>query len=319
MSEAPSPQFIDLLEESARLNALELEAAEKVVASGTGGAAWVGEPKLASKLVPIYRFFNTATNAHFFTASTEERDHIRANLPIFQFEGIAFYANLAPARGLSPVYRFYNTQTGVHLFTISESEKTNIQKNIPQFLYEGIAYYASQVTAAGTSSIRRFLVRDKGFHFYTSSAEEAARIRATLPNYIDEGPAYFALTSTWTQPVDVDLTIGSWVLTARDSANSSWTGSTLVFSQQAVSGENNTFHARVNFVRNGQPYGAEDFTGTLYASGRMEMSGYSVTPGYNLITANWRALLNVAGNQFLDGTWSRPDGRVISGNWTAVR
>lgn len=329
ISPTPTPDFVAAMEESGQLNVLELQAAEKAASLpidssypasllSTNEFAY-GVQKLASKQVPIYRFFNSSTSAHFFTASETEKNDIRARLPVFRYEGIAFYASPTPARGLSAVYRFFNGATGVHLFTISENEKNNIQRNIPQFSYEGIAYYASQVAAAGTSGIRRFFVRDRGFHFYSSSAEEAARIRATLPNYVDEGLAYYALNSSWVPPVDVDLTVGSWILTANDTSGSSWSGSTLTFTQQVVSGNNYTLLAHVNFVRNGLPNGSEDFRGTLYGNGRLEMSGYSVPPGFNLTTADWQALLNVPGNQFLNGSWSRPDGMVIAGNWTAVR
>lgn len=318
----PEPTLVDLLEASGQINAKELqavaEAASGAIAVETTTSA-TGDQKSAPSLVPIYRFFNTRTASHFYTASLEERNNVIATLPTLQYEGIAFYASTKPARGLSPVYRFYNTQTGVHLYSISEAEKTNIQKNIPAFKYEGIAYYASQITAAGTSGLRRFFVRDRGFHFYSSSPEEAARIRATLPNYVDEGPAYYALTPGWSAPVDVDLRLGRWILTGQDTQGTRWDGSELVFTQQVPSGDNYSIVGRVNFLANGSPRGWEDFSGTLYADGRLEMSGYAVATGFNLTTADWKAVLNVAGNQFLNGVWSRADGRVIPGTWTAVR
>jgi len=42
--------------------------------------------------IPIYRFFNTNTGAHFYTPSVAERDNVEDNLPGFQSEGIAYYA-----------------------------------------------------------------------------------------------------------------------------------------------------------------------------------------------------------------------------------
>ena len=42
--------------------------------------------------IPIYRFLNTDTNAHFFTASEVERQSIEDNLTNYSSEGIAFYA-----------------------------------------------------------------------------------------------------------------------------------------------------------------------------------------------------------------------------------
>ena len=42
--------------------------------------------------IPIYRFYNSDTGAHFYTPSAVERDNVEQNLPDFQSEGIAYYA-----------------------------------------------------------------------------------------------------------------------------------------------------------------------------------------------------------------------------------
>ena len=42
--------------------------------------------------IPIYRFLNTDTGAHFYTPSETERTAIEDNLPNYNSEGIAFYA-----------------------------------------------------------------------------------------------------------------------------------------------------------------------------------------------------------------------------------
>jgi hypothetical protein len=44
----------------------------------------------------LYRFYNQATGAHFFTASSSERDHVIATYPQFIYEGVAYYAFGAP-------------------------------------------------------------------------------------------------------------------------------------------------------------------------------------------------------------------------------
>lgn len=44
-----------------------------------------------SNIVPVYRFFNSSTGAHLFTADTAQRDRIRNNYPQFNYEGIKFY------------------------------------------------------------------------------------------------------------------------------------------------------------------------------------------------------------------------------------
>jgi len=139
-----------------------------------------GSPK-AQGTVPVYRFYNRATGAHFYTASASERDHIRATLPVMSYDGPAFEASPVAAAGLSPVHRFYNRQTGVHFYTISESERAQVQANLPQFHYEGIAYYASMVAGPGLRPLSRFYLAGKGYHFYTVTPTEVAYLCAVLP------------------------------------------------------------------------------------------------------------------------------------------
>ncbi|MEI6162357.1 MAG: trypsin-like peptidase domain-containing protein [Roseococcus sp.] len=43
----------------------------------------------------VYRFFNTFTGVHFYTTSEAERDDIRARLPDYRYESVAFYTDLA--------------------------------------------------------------------------------------------------------------------------------------------------------------------------------------------------------------------------------
>ncbi|MER2252236.1 Ig-like domain-containing protein [Methylorubrum podarium] len=57
---------------------------------GVGSFAFETDQGAATEAV--YRFFNAKTNGHFFTISEAERDQVRANLPDFRYEGIAFYA-----------------------------------------------------------------------------------------------------------------------------------------------------------------------------------------------------------------------------------
>ncbi|MCB4824163.1 hypothetical protein, partial [Roseicella aerolata] len=41
----------------------------------------------------LFRFYNPTTGAHFYTTSVAERDSVMANLPMFNYEGIAFYVD----------------------------------------------------------------------------------------------------------------------------------------------------------------------------------------------------------------------------------
>jgi len=41
----------------------------------------------------VFRFFNTQTGTHFYTAAEAEKDSIVANLPTFNFEGTAYWVD----------------------------------------------------------------------------------------------------------------------------------------------------------------------------------------------------------------------------------
>ena len=142
--------------------------------------------KASEAELTVFRFYNTTSGAHFYTASVTERDEIRAQPSAFVYEGPAFQASSQGGVNLSPVYRFFNTSTGVHFYTISESEKNHIQQNLPQFHLEGVAYYASQAAASGFRPLYRAYVSNKGFHFYSVNAGETAG----LAQYLAEGVAY---------------------------------------------------------------------------------------------------------------------------------
>jgi VCBS repeat-containing protein len=58
---------------------------------GVGFGAY-NDPDDRSGLVPVFRFFNTETGGHFYTASEEERDFVLEELPSYRFEDIGFYA-----------------------------------------------------------------------------------------------------------------------------------------------------------------------------------------------------------------------------------
>jgi len=168
-------------------------APKSVYASG-GVAA-----KAAAVRIPVFRFHNGSTGAHFYTTSTAERDQVQANLsPPFSFEGPAFSVASAFSPGLHPVHRFFNTRSGVHFYTISEAERANVAANLPHFNYEGVAYHASQVAGTGLVPFYRFYVPSRGFHFYTASVAERNNIQANLSAiYTYEGVGYHVLDSDW--------------------------------------------------------------------------------------------------------------------------
>jgi len=212
-STPPSQQTIAYQKEGARLNSEELAQIAKtgVLPQAFDGPLLTGEDdsastkssaaqKSAASRTPAYRFFNTNTQAHFFTVNATERDNVIATLPFLSYEGPAFYGSRSTVPGLSPVHRFYNGLTGVHFYTISEAERANVVATLPQFSYEGIAYYASTMGGTGYTPLYRFFYASKGFHFYTDGLAERDNIIATLPQYTYEGIGYYVLSSNWQTP-----------------------------------------------------------------------------------------------------------------------
>jgi uncharacterized protein (DUF1800 family) len=68
------------------------------------GAAYYAMPAPGTDgRVELFRFYNTVTGAHFYTTSAAERDQVRATLPQFVFEGVAYYVYGAGGLPVPPV------------------------------------------------------------------------------------------------------------------------------------------------------------------------------------------------------------------------
>ena len=91
---------------------------------------------------PLYRFYSSKNNYHFFTSSLSEKNSVIANMSsIYTYEGIAYYVSNS-STGAAPVYRFFNTVNGSHFWTISSAEKDHILATWPNiYSYEGVGYY----------------------------------------------------------------------------------------------------------------------------------------------------------------------------------
>lgn len=140
--------------------------------------------------VDIYRFYNSQTNTHFFTASPSERDIIQNTFPSFKFEGVGFKA--APDQiGADPVFRFYNTETNTHFFTPSIAERDHIVATFPTLKLEGIGFYASDKDGGGLTEVYRFYNEDTRVHFYTPSILEKNTIQEKFPSFHFEGVAFY--------------------------------------------------------------------------------------------------------------------------------
>jgi hypothetical protein len=160
------------------------------VTAATDTGVWEYTFDPAGALEPVFRFFNTQTSAHFYTASASERDHVLATWPQFVYEGTAFFAAAAPSPGTLSIYRFYNTQTGAHFYTASVAERDHVLATWPQFLYEGVRFYAFADSEPGSVKLYRFFNTQTGAHFYTTQDDERDAVDQHLPQFVDEGVVY---------------------------------------------------------------------------------------------------------------------------------
>ncbi|MDR0225577.1 MAG: trypsin-like serine protease [Burkholderiaceae bacterium] len=149
----------------------------------------------SSARAPVYRFFNTRTGAHFYTANAEERDYVIANYREFQYENVAFYAATQQLQSLSPVFRFYNASTGAHFYTIDAFERQQVNIYYKSFKDEGPVWYALQQAGTDSVPMYRFFNLQTGAHFYTTNAAERDLVISIYPAFKYEGVAYHVWSS----------------------------------------------------------------------------------------------------------------------------
>lgn len=163
------------------------------VAYNTALKQWLGASGATSR-IPVYRFYNATTGAHFFTSSAAERDFVMQTYPQFVYESVAFYAYAQPTAGQESVYRFFNTSNGAHFYTINQAESDYVRMAYPVFKYEGPIWYAQAVAGNGATPIYRFFKPSTGTHFYTISAAERDFVIANYKDFQYESIAYYAWT-----------------------------------------------------------------------------------------------------------------------------
>jgi hypothetical protein len=154
-----------------------------------------------SDAVPVYRFWNTQINSHFYTISLTERDHIIAEYPhIWVYEEIAFYVHPSQISNAVPVYRFWNKISGAHFYTIHEEERGKLLNEYAHvFEYEDIAFYVFASQQTSTVPVYRFWYNgsaEKNSHFYTISESERDKLINEYSHvYVPEGIAFYVFAS----------------------------------------------------------------------------------------------------------------------------
>lgn len=146
--------------------------------------------------ISVYRFYNPTTKHHFYTASDNEANYIKATMAsTWSFEGASFgirETSSCPAD--QSVYRFWSDTKQGHFYTIDTNERDYIIANYPQnvWRYEGTAYCAYKTSVTNTP-LYRFWSDTQQSHFYTTSIGERDHIIATYPSNVwrYEGTAYW--------------------------------------------------------------------------------------------------------------------------------
>jgi len=132
----------------------------------------------------IYRYYNSATQDHFYVVAGAEKDKVEAQYPsVWTSEGIAFYAYGEKTAETVPVYRLYNLKNGNHFYTSNEAEKSKLINNYPDtWAYEKIAFYAYSYSQSGLAPVYRLYDSKDEAHFYTANEAEKNKLLNLYPN-----------------------------------------------------------------------------------------------------------------------------------------
>jgi len=120
------------------------------------GPAWTAYATQVAGTVPLYRFFSTQYQGHFFTTSAPERDSIIATYSTneWHYEGIAYYVFPAntTTTGTSAVARFWSSDFKQHFYTANADEaaftKTHYALNVWQYERDDFAIPTASATVA---------------------------------------------------------------------------------------------------------------------------------------------------------------------------
>lgn len=146
---------------------------------------------------PVYRFYNSVSDSHFYTITQSERDAmLAANSPGVSYDGIRFYAYTSNPSALEPVYRFYNATRNTYFYTISQTERDLLIQLNPSWSYQGVGWYANSATGSTNTALYRFYNASAGAHFFTTDTTERDLVISNLPRFRYEGIGYYV----WNTP-----------------------------------------------------------------------------------------------------------------------
>ena len=197
--------------------------------SGTAGSGTTGSgvpvngttvngttgPGTASAGLGVYRFFDSSTGTHFFTADVNEKNSLMSPSsagyrPDLKEEVNNFGAAdpSTAGSGVETVYRFFDTVHGTHFFTASQSEASSLMDPKSSTYRSDLTFEPSSsflehsTQQAGDVAVYRFFDQTYGTHFYTGSQSEYAAI--TTPgaagyraDLVSEGVGFYAPSGSY--------------------------------------------------------------------------------------------------------------------------
>jgi len=109
------------------------------------GVAFRSYNAAVNSATPVYQFWSNKYGDHYYTISKTKRDYLISKYPdsVWEYQGVAFYANKASVIGSAPVYQFWSNKYGDHYYTISKTKRDYLISKYPDSVweYEGIAFY----------------------------------------------------------------------------------------------------------------------------------------------------------------------------------
>jgi hypothetical protein len=92
---------------------------------------------------PVYRYWSSKFERHFYTISEEEKSNVDENPDWDLYDGIKFCAyerEIADQAGFSGVYRFWDKIGGGHFYTASTYEYNKVIDEDPTWKYEQVGF-----------------------------------------------------------------------------------------------------------------------------------------------------------------------------------
>ena len=134
--------------------------------------------------VEMHRLYNPNSGEHFYTADTDERDHlVEAG---WSYEGVAWNA---PDYSHIPVYRMYNPNAGDHHYTRNSDERDDLI--LLGWNYEGIGWYSDENEYVQLFRLYNPNAMMAGSHHYT--VDEAERDHLTEVGWSEEGIGWYGM------------------------------------------------------------------------------------------------------------------------------